>query len=137
MSDQLFGNVHGTRTRGQHQNRLALLIRCLHIRARIEQHFDQVSIGNLYRLCQRTRPVVIDDIRPRPTLKEHSNQFGSDIVDRPVQWRGAVSLRNVHIGAGIDQLQRGIAFLGLHQVGKCAIRGGRANCDEPIDEYQY
>ena len=124
MAHQQLGNVQGSRARGQHQGRLALLVRHLHVAACIKQHFDQARIGNLYRLRQRARAVIVDDIGLRPALEQRAGKIRVDLVDCPVQRRCTVSLGCVHIGARGNHLERGVAIAGLDQTGEAVIGGG-------------
>ena len=118
MAHQQLGNLQGTRARGQHQGRLTLLVRHLHVGARIEQHFDQGSIGNLHGLRQGARAVAVDDIGLRSVLEQRTGKLRIDLVDCPMQRRGTVSLGCVHVGARIDHLKRGVAITGLDQTGE-------------------
>jgi len=58
VAHQQLGNVQGSRARGQHQGRLALLVRHLCVAACIEQHFDQLYAHTEHGFKPLWRPAV-------------------------------------------------------------------------------
>ncbi len=135
MPDQYLGSVQGTCASCQHQRRLSLLICGLHVRPRIEQHLGQFGIAELGSFRQGARPEVIHDIGLRPALEQCPSELHIDLVHRPVQRGGTVSLCFIDVGARADHLQCALAVPGLDQIGKCAIRKRGAGC-EPRNDYE-
>ena len=97
----------------QHQGGLAALIRSIDARAGLQQHLHHPRVGQLHRFGKRRGTELVDDVYSRLLRGQRVDELVVHLVDRPVDWPGAVWLRLIHVRSGANPVERRLPVSGL------------------------